>query len=198
MIRRTSLQQMSSRLNWEMEMSSNSRPKWTVWAVKWLNRRPKYLDRQWTSGLCVVPAHQRGSRLLYYQRGVQQMCITLAKINKNFNVADEKGASRLVVLNKSTWCQANTLYNHLKTVHIICCMFDNRLLLAPAYDYLHSHDACDASIIIFSWGFWATAMPSSAGMTIAENPSNKLLLKLIIFFVMATKICNGVKIFFFC
>lgn len=32
-------------------------------------------------------------------------------------------------------------------------------------------------------------MPIRAGITIDENPSNKLLLKLIIFFVMATKIC---------
>lgn len=51
--------------------------------------------------------------------------------------------------------------------------------------YLPSHDACDATIRMVSFEFSA-AIPRSEGITIEAKPSNRLLLKLIKFFMTAT------------
>lgn len=53
---------------------------------------------------------------------------------------------------------------------------------------LHSHDDSTGVIWMVSFGFWWAVMPDNAGITMVENPSNKLLLRMIRFLIVATMI----------
>lgn len=57
-----------------------------------------------------------------------------------------------------------------------------------AFSSLHSHDDSAGVIRMVSFGFRSLVMPVNTGIIMVENSSNKLLLKMIALFTIATKI----------